>query len=791
MPLQTPILAFGSYRPDVVDYEGINSQLITNVVRRGDGYGPFPDLQIFTANLPGPCRGGFTAQAPNGQVITFAATANKLYKLDNATFTWVDVSRGGGTYATVPAFAQWQFVQFNSLVLATQENDVLQVFNLASSTAFSNNPGSPPQAASIAVVGQFVVLLGLLNLPFRMQWSGLGDTTNWTAGLNSSDFQDFTDGGITMAAAGGEYGVIFQARVIRQMTYAPGSSYIFQITRICEDQGLLMPYALARAESQIFFLSSQGWQQLSPGALPVPIGKEKIDRSFIADWDNSQQQLLIGTNDPNSTRVLFAYKSVNGLSGLMDTILVYDYVLQDWTPIHGVNNGAGIEYLFTAAKSGITLETLDAIYPALASVTGAVAGTGNLSLQSNAFSNVAWTNVGTVGLASGSILSPDGTVDGWAFVRSTTAVSDLQQSASKAASQINYMFSVFVKPPLGMVAGTPIYATIYVDDGAGVNRAQATINLQSEGVTNVEVAGNFGNAIPGTLAGVQRIPQGGGWLRVWIAVLSNTATTLRWAFSCNSNNSLLTGTDSVSNSAVFVYGAQIEQMGVGQNAPSIYLSTTAAAVSMVKLTLSTETFPPLVAPTDTAPSPTVLTHGQIIDVSGVGGTTEANGEGIPIVVYDSTHIGLQGIPFVHAYTSGGTVAGTVDAASNQQPLDDFSFAGIPALAAFNSANGLGFFNGQNLAAALESSEHSAAGMRLGTQGFRPITDAATALGTMSARESLQGTRTYGQLQKLTSQGIIPVRRSGRYMRARLLIPAGTSWTYATGVEPIMYQDGER
>lgn len=44
--------------------------------------------------------------------------------------------------------------------------------------------------------------------------------------------------------------------------------------------------------------------------------------------------------------------------------------------------------------------------------------------------------------------------------------------------------------------------------------------------------------------------------------------------------------------------------------------------------------------------------GDEVQVAGVGGTVEANGV-FPMTVVDSTHIELQGVPFVHAYTSGG------------------------------------------------------------------------------------------------------------------------------------------
>lgn len=49
-------------------------------------------------------------------------------------------------------------------------------------------------------------------------------------------------------------------------------------------------------------------------------------------------------------------------------------------------------------------------------------------------------------------------------------------------------------------------------------------------------------------------------------------------------------------------------------------------------------------------------EGEQVKVASVGGTTEANGNR-RIHIVDSTHIELTGVPFVHAYTSGGTVSG--------------------------------------------------------------------------------------------------------------------------------------
>lgn len=359
-----PLLSFGDYRPDVSDYLGTASRNVLNVIPRGDGYGPFPSFSAYTSALPAACRGAFYAMKSDGSVVTFVGTATKLYRLNNTDFTWTDVSKGAGTY-TAPTFAgqsaNWQFAQFNDLVFATQANTVLQVYDLSSSSAFADCAGSPPQAAYISVVGRFLVLSGLLSNKFRVHWSGLNATTTWTSGTNSSDFQDFPDGGIVRGVAGGEYGIIFQDQAIRRMSYVPGSPIIFQIDRITQDKGLLAPYSIIRAGEKIFFYAGQGFHKIEPGGVPEPIGREKVDRTFLADLDKGNLQLFVGAADPRSTRVYWAYKSVSGAVGTMyDKLLGYDFLLDRFFPVSVTG-----EYLLGISQTGLTLENLDSISSSL------------------------------------------------------------------------------------------------------------------------------------------------------------------------------------------------------------------------------------------------------------------------------------------------------------------------------------------------------------------------------------------------------------------------------------------
>lgn len=282
----------------------------------------------------------------------------------------INTSGGSGTvkitahYLDVSSDANWQFAQFGNLVFATQENEPLQVFNLSTSSQFADNSGSPPQAAYVSVVGRFLVLSGLLSNPFRIHWSGLNDTTNWTSGTGSSDYQDFPDGGIVRGVAGGEFGIIFQDQAIRRMSYVPGSPLIFQIDRITQDLGLFAPYSIVPAGSVIYFYSNKGFQKIVPGGLPEQIGRERVDRTFFDDLDKGNLQLFQGVADPRGTRIFWSYKSGAGASGLYDKVLGYDTALDRFFPL-----SVSGEYLLGVSQAGITLENLDTISSSIDALT--------------------------------------------------------------------------------------------------------------------------------------------------------------------------------------------------------------------------------------------------------------------------------------------------------------------------------------------------------------------------------------------------------------------------------------
>lgn len=361
-----PTLSFGEYRPDLSDLDGSHSRLINNVLPRGDGYGPIMDIAELTTALPAACRGYFYARDDDGAISVFAGTATKLYLLNNTDYSWSDVSVGGGSYTTLSSDANWSFAQFGLIVIACQGNDDVQAYTLGSSATFDDLAGSPPDADYVTVVNSFVVLSGLTANPFRVQWSALGSAIGWTAGTNSSDFQDLQEGGIVRAVIGGDLGLIFQDLAIRRMSYAPGSDVIFQIDHIGKGIGLLHPYAVTAAGDKVFFLSSRGFMQADASGSMLPIGAERVDNTFLSSYDSGAQSLILAAVDPRKHVVVFTYRSAGNVDAVFDRALAYNWLLQRWAPFDITG-----EYMTSLARPGLTLEGLDAIAPGAMTITGA------------------------------------------------------------------------------------------------------------------------------------------------------------------------------------------------------------------------------------------------------------------------------------------------------------------------------------------------------------------------------------------------------------------------------------
>lgn len=125
------------------------------------------------------------------------------------------------------------------------------------------------------------------------------------------------------------------------------------------------------------------------------------------------------------------------------------------------------------------------------------------------------------------------------------------------------------------------------------------------------------------------------------------------------------------------------------------------------------------------------------------------------------------------------------------PFDSYAGAVTPEIAAFNSAHKLGFYRGANLEATLDTAEQGDASRSFFVRGFAPITDAASVYGSILSRDTLNASSTQSTETLINAVGQCPARVSTKYARGRIRIPAAATWTFASGITPVVGAGGKR
>ncbi|MCA1298036.1 hypothetical protein [Stappia indica] len=353
---------FAAYAPDQPGFYSAGSPLIRNVIPTQSGYRPFPALAALSSALPAQPQGFFFNVEVDNTVTIFAATADKLYKLDATDYSWDDVSRSSGAY-TGNSTQGWTFARFGDQVLATNGNDDVQSFIVGTSTKFADLAGSPPKARRVAVVGDHVVLYGLTDNPNRIQWSGTNDATEWTPLKNNADYQDFPEGGeIMFVAAVERNAIVLQRFKARAMTATGESGFVFTFAEI-ESRGAVSHRACTAHGGRVFFLSEDGFFVMTPGAGSQPIGAERVDATFKAAVTSVENlEIVTAAADPINKMIVWAY-STNGTT--LDRAIGYAWQVDRWVDLElGTLFG-----LSAGATSGYTLEALAVEYPNLDAMT--------------------------------------------------------------------------------------------------------------------------------------------------------------------------------------------------------------------------------------------------------------------------------------------------------------------------------------------------------------------------------------------------------------------------------------
>ena len=126
-------------------------------------------------------------------------------------------------------------------------------------------------------------------------------------------------------------------------------------------------------------------------------------------------------------------------------------------------------------------------------------------------------------------------------------------------------------------------------------------------------------------------------------------------------------------------------------------------------------------------------------------------------------------------------------------LDSALFnGGLRSVGAFSTDHKLGSFNGPSLAAEIGTGETEIfPTSRSLISNVRPIVDTSAATGSLTFRNKVADSFTTTASSSMHSTGNIPLRKSARYFKFNLNIPADTSWSDAQGIDIEATNEGYR
>lgn len=404
--MPSKLIPFAEWTPDEPNALRSNLVVAENVIPAEKAYRPWPTFCADERTAVG-ALDAFTAFAANGQHRIIVGFPDRLED-------WQGANLGSGYSAT-----EWSFDQWGTETLATNTTDGLQVAEIDGTFATATEA---PKARYVAQMGEFVILAGTEDNPYRYFNSGINDRTSWAFDpvtgdtpfdpLTQADVADMPrEYGAITGITGGDYATIFQERGISRVVYTGGQS-IFRVDTFEEEKGCIAPKSIVTYGHRDYFISQDG-PNIWNGQSAVPVANGKYRRWFMHNFDHADAVDVRGVLDRRNNCVIWYWKDCGLLysfeenratfirfKATMDVIInapanqwCGDAEAYEWGDVNEALFGLadGAYGAFVGPNSEATIET----------------GGFEISPQSRAFLTELWPIVDSAGGIYGSIGSRD------------------------------------------------------------------------------------------------------------------------------------------------------------------------------------------------------------------------------------------------------------------------------------------------------------------------------------------------------------------------------------------------
>jgi hypothetical protein len=349
-------IPFGEWLPDQPEHNNPGANVANNVYFATQSYKRFPSLVNYSSNtISTDSRGAGSFRDNANNVYNFVATNTDLYQLDGGTFTSRKSSLTGGNTNF------WTFTQFGNYIIASNGVDKPQYYLMGTSTNFADFDSiatGVPNFRVSGVIRDFLVTGNLSTGSNTIQWSGINDITEWTAGTKQSDSQNLPgSGGQIVHITSGEIGYVFRQNQIIRMDYVGGAT-VFRLSVISPNRGAVLGRTVCQDNRRVFFYADDGFFEIN-GDQVIPIGAEKVNRYFDTDLNKAFSDRICAAVDPFNQLALWLYPSAsntNNTTGICDKVLIYNYATQKWSTAN-----ANASTIFSQFVGAYTVELMDII----------------------------------------------------------------------------------------------------------------------------------------------------------------------------------------------------------------------------------------------------------------------------------------------------------------------------------------------------------------------------------------------------------------------------------------------